>query len=95
MFTHVPGHGNTPQWLPPSMSVHHGDWKLIRTFHYGEDGNHEYRFYNLREDIGESKNLAAVHPGEGQRAGQADRGLHRRSRRRRTTAQLKLRFDQV
>lgn len=62
MFTLVPGHGNTPQWLPPSMSVHDGDWKLIRTFHYGEDGKHEYRLYNLREDIGENKNLAAVHP---------------------------------
>lgn len=62
MFTHVPGHGNTPQWLPPSMAVHHGDWKLIRTFHYGEGGKHEYRLYNLREDIGESRNLAAVHP---------------------------------
>ena len=62
MFTHVPGHGNTPQWLPPSMSVHHEDWKLIRTFHYGEDGKHDYRLYNLREDIGENKNLAAVHP---------------------------------
>ena len=42
--------------------MHHGDWKLIRTFHYGEDGNHDYRLYNLREDIGENKNLAAVHP---------------------------------
>ncbi len=62
MFTLVPGHGNTPQWLPPSMSVHHEDWKLIRTFHYGEDGNHEFRLYNLREDIGENHNLAAVHP---------------------------------
>lgn len=62
MFTHVPGHGNTPQWLPPSMSVHHGDWKLIRTFHYGEAENHEYRLYNLREDIGEHKNLAKEYP---------------------------------
>ena len=62
MFTHVPGHGATPHWLPPSMSVHHGDWKLIRTFHYGDEGNHEYRLYNLREDIGESKNLAASEP---------------------------------
>ena len=62
MFTHVPGHGNTPQWLPPSISVHHNDWKLIRTFHYGEDGNHEYRLYNLHEDIGENTNLAADRP---------------------------------
>jgi arylsulfatase A-like enzyme len=62
MFTHVPGHGGTPHWLPPSTSVHHGDWKLIRTYHYGDNGRHEYRLYNLREDIGESKNLAAMHP---------------------------------
>ena len=62
MFTHVPGHGNTPQWLPPSMSVHHHDWKLIRTFHYGDEGEHQYRLYNLREDIGENRNLAATYP---------------------------------
>ena len=62
MFTHVPGHGGTPHWLPPSTSVHHGDWKLIRTYHYGNNGKHEYRLYNLSEDIGESKNLAAAHP---------------------------------
>ena len=62
MFTHVPGHGGTPHWLPPSTSVHHGDWKLIRTYHYGDNGKHEYRLYNLHQDIGESKNLAAAHP---------------------------------
>jgi len=62
MFTYVPGHGNTPQWLPPSMAVHHGDWKFIRTFHYGEDGKHQYRLYNLRNDIGENHNVAKLHP---------------------------------
>ncbi|MEM9366500.1 MAG: sulfatase [Planctomycetota bacterium] len=62
MFTHVPGHGGTPHWLPPSMSVHDGDWKLIRTFHYGKDGKHQYRLFNLREDIGETTNLASNHP---------------------------------
>lgn len=61
-FTYAPYHGNTPQWLPPSMAVHHGDWKLIRTFHCGEDGKHEFRLYNLREDIWENNNLAADHP---------------------------------
>jgi len=62
MFTYLPSHGNTPHWLPPSMSVHVGDWKLIRTFYYGEDNAHEYRLYNLQDDISESHNLAAVHP---------------------------------
>jgi len=62
MFTLVPGHGNTPEWLPPAMAVHHGDWKCIRIFHYGEDGKHDYRLYNLRSDIGENTNLADAHP---------------------------------
>jgi arylsulfatase A-like enzyme len=62
MFTLVPSHGATPEWLPPAMAVHHGDWKLVRIFHYGEDGDHDYRLYNLREDIGEQHNLAATHP---------------------------------
>ena len=62
MFTYLPSHGNTPHWLPPSMSVHVGDWKLIRTFFYGEDKAHEYQLYNLRDDIGESNNLAKDHP---------------------------------
>ncbi len=59
MFTYVPSHGNTPHWLPPSMSVHYKQWKLIRTFHYGENGDHQYRLYDLQNDIGESNNLVA------------------------------------
>ena len=59
MFTYVPSHGNTPHWLPPSMSMHYKQWKLIRTFHYGENGDHQYRLYDLQNDIGESNNLVA------------------------------------
>ena len=62
MFTYVPGHGNTPEWLPPSMAVHHGKWKFIRTFHYGEDGKHSYWLHDLEKDIGETKNVAAEFP---------------------------------
>ena len=62
MFTFVPGHGNTPEWLPPSMAVHHGKWKFIRTFHYGEDGNHQYWLHDLEKDIGEEQNLASQYP---------------------------------
>ena len=62
MFTYVPSHGATPHWLPPSMAVHDGDWKLIRTFYYGDNGDHQYRLYNLRKDIGENNNLATTHP---------------------------------
>lgn len=60
-FPHAPG---VPDWLPPSAVVHAGDWKLIRLFHEGEAGAHDYRLYNLQDDIGESRNLAAVHPGK-------------------------------
>ena len=62
MFTYVPSYGNTPEWLPPAMAVHQGDWKLIRIFHHGENGGHEFRLYNLKDDIGESHNLAAEQP---------------------------------
>ena len=62
MFTFVPGHGNTPEWLPPSMAVHHGKWKFIRTFHYGENGRHQYWLHDLEKDIGEKTNLASKFP---------------------------------
>jgi arylsulfatase A-like enzyme len=62
MFTYVPSYGNTPKWLPPSMAVHHGKWKLIRIFHHGENGAHQFRLYDLENDIGETRNLAAEQP---------------------------------
>lgn len=61
-FTLLPTHGNTPHWLPPSMAVHHGDWKLIRIFHYGENGSHAYQLYDLDNDPSENNNLATTHP---------------------------------
>ena len=36
IFTYFPHNPRVPDWLPPSASVHHGDWKLIRIFHGGE-----------------------------------------------------------
>lgn len=62
MFTYVPVHGSSPHWLPPAMAVHYGDWKFIRIFHYGENGEHDYRLYNIRQDIGESNDIAQSYP---------------------------------
>ncbi len=62
MFTYFPSFNNTPKWLPPSMAVHQGDWKLIRVFHYGENGKHDYKLFNLKEDMGENHNVAKAHP---------------------------------
>ncbi|MGB1125657.1 MAG: sulfatase-like hydrolase/transferase [Phycisphaeraceae bacterium] len=61
VFTFFPHATRVPDWLPPSIAVHQGDWKLIRLFHAGEDGKHDYRLYNLAEDIGETTNVAAKH----------------------------------
>jgi arylsulfatase A-like enzyme len=51
-----------PDWLPPSVAVRSGDWKLIRVFHYGENGGHLHHLYDLSEDIGETRDLAAKQP---------------------------------
>ena len=55
IFWHYPHYGN--QGGTPGSSVRSGDYKLIEFF---EDGRLE--LYNLREDIGETKNLAASKP---------------------------------
>ncbi|WP_425619113.1 hypothetical protein NA78x_002848 [Anatilimnocola sp. NA78] len=56
LFPHAPG---APDWLPPTISVHRGDWKLIRIFHGGEHGAHRYLLFNLRDDLGEKNKLVA------------------------------------
>ncbi len=53
---------NVPEWLPPGVSVHRGDWKLIRIFHGGEKGEHRHLLFNLKDDLGEKNNLAAQKP---------------------------------
>jgi arylsulfatase A-like enzyme len=58
-FPHEPG---VPDWLPPAVVAHSGDWKLIRIFHGGENGAHRHLLFNLRDDLGEKNNLAAKEP---------------------------------
>jgi arylsulfatase A-like enzyme len=62
IFTYFPHNPPVPDWIPPSVSVHSGDWKLIRIFHGGDNGAHRWKLYNLREDIGESHDLASEQP---------------------------------
>lgn len=62
LFQYFPHSPTVPDWLPPSVSVHHQDWKLIRIFHGGEQGAHRHLLFNLKEDLGESVNLADRHP---------------------------------
>ena len=55
IFWHYPHYGN--QGGTPGCSVRAGDWKLIEFF---EDARLE--LYNLREDIGENRDLSAAEP---------------------------------
>ncbi len=63
IFTFFPHQVRVPDNLPPAVSAHLGDWKLVRQFHQGENGAHQYNLFNLREDIGETNDLALSQPG--------------------------------
>ena len=62
VFTYFPHAPGVPDWLPPVVTVHQGDWKLIRIFFAGENGAHRRQLYNLRADHGEKNDLAAKDP---------------------------------
>ncbi len=61
IFTHHP-HYQPATLQRPSTSVRKGDWKLIRFFCDGPGQRDRYELYNLRDDIGESRDLAAAQP---------------------------------
>ncbi len=62
VFQYFPHDPPVPDWIPPSVSVHQDDWKLIRMFYAGQDGGHRYHLYNLAHDVGEKNNLATSNP---------------------------------
>lgn len=66
VFCHFPHGGarqaeNIPGFLPGTY-VRRGDWKLIRFFADNDDGSDRFELFNLKDDIGECKNLAAEKP---------------------------------
>jgi hypothetical protein len=61
-FQFFPHDPPVPDWLPPAVSMHSGDWKLIRIFHGGENGAHRHLLFNTRDDLSEKNNLAANEP---------------------------------
>ena len=70
IFTYFPYGMPAPDWLPPSLAVYSGEWKMIRIFHGGENGAHDSRLYNVVEDLGEENDLKAAHPETVQRLDQ-------------------------
>jgi hypothetical protein len=62
VFQYFPHNPGVPDWLPPAVSVHRDEWKLIRIFNGGDNGAHRYLLYNLHDDLSEKNNLAAQKP---------------------------------
>lgn len=61
IFTHFP-HDTPASGQHPGTSVRRGEWKLIRLFAQNNDGSDQLELFNLRDDLGETKNLAADKP---------------------------------
>ena len=61
IFTHVPQY-SAATTQRPSTAVRKGDWKLIRFYADGPGQTDRYELYNLREDLGEGKDLAPSNP---------------------------------
>ena len=57
IFCYFP-HATPATGAIPSVYVRKGDWKLIRFFHDGPNFAHRYELYNLKDDLGETDNLA-------------------------------------
>ncbi len=56
IFWHYPHYGN--QGGSPSSAIREGNWKLIHFY----EPSREIELYNLKDDIGETKNLAQANP---------------------------------
>jgi arylsulfatase A-like enzyme len=61
IYCHFP-HTMPATYNLPSTSVRKGDWKLIRFYGEGENRTHAHSLYNLKEDIGETNDLAERYP---------------------------------
>jgi arylsulfatase A-like enzyme len=55
IFWHFP-HYHTSQWKP-GAAIRQGDWKLVE--HYESN---KIELFNLKDDVGESKNLNLIYP---------------------------------
>ncbi len=61
IFCHFP-HDTPASGQHPGTSVRRGEWKLIRLFAGNEDGSDKLELYNLKDDIGETKDVSAEKP---------------------------------
>jgi arylsulfatase A-like enzyme len=61
LFCHFP-HDTPASGQHPGASVRRGDMKLIRLFAQNDDGSDQFELYDLKADLGETKNLATEKP---------------------------------
>jgi arylsulfatase A-like enzyme len=61
IFCHFP-HDTPASGQHPGTYVRRGDWKLIRLFAGNPDGSDRFELYNLKDDLGETRNRAAERP---------------------------------
>lgn len=61
IFTHFP-HDTPASGQKPGASVRRGDMKLIRLFAQNDDGSDQFELYDLKTDLGETKNIAPEKP---------------------------------
>ena len=66
-YLYNPGSASVQSTILQGNAIREGDWKLIsplKVMRFLEDGGTgEWELYNLKEDIGETKNLALQYPG--------------------------------
>ena len=63
LFSHFPHGGRSDiDGFRPATWVRNGDWKLIRFFADNPDGSDKLELYDLKLDVGETKNLAPEKP---------------------------------
>jgi arylsulfatase A-like enzyme len=60
LYCHFPHPGSDK--TGPATWVRKGDWKLIRRYADNDDQTDRFELYNLRDDLGETKDLAAQMP---------------------------------
>ena len=53
---------NFTEYSPAGAWVRQGDWKLIEVFYISDLWPEKYLLYNLKDDLGETRNLAAEYP---------------------------------
>jgi hypothetical protein len=64
LFSHYLHYKDDRFMVEPSATVRRGDFKLIRFFARGSGGQDELELYNLKNDIGEGRNLAEAMSGK-------------------------------